>query len=46
VDHLNEFAALEAEVDFLVILEDFGVVGFGEVQGGVDVAFEDGVTDF
>lgn len=46
VDHLDEFAALEAEVDVLVLFEYFGVVGFGELQGAVDVAVEDGVTDF
>lgn len=46
VDHLDKFAALEAEVDVLVLFEDFGVVGFSELEGAVNVAFEDGVADF
>lgn len=46
VDHLDEFAALEAEVDVLVVFEHFGVVGFGELERAVHVAVEDGVADF
>lgn len=46
VDHLDELAALEAEVDVLVLFEYLGVVRFGELEGAVDVAVEDGDADY
>ena len=44
--HLDELAAAEFEVDVFVVAEDGGVVGFCVLEGFVDVAVEDGGTDF
>lgn len=46
VDHLDEFAALEAEVDVFVLFEYLWVVGLGELEGLVDVAVKDGDSDY
>jgi hypothetical protein len=39
--HLDEFVALEAEIDICIVLEHVGVVCPGQLQSSVDVAFDD-----